>query len=291
MSSLFKSILIPVDFSGNTEVAVNQAIELACADGSTIHLLHVIRPKTLWSAVPAANQSMSPVRDNYYAKKVMSKLQELKYVIEGSVSYCKVNTYVLEGTVYRNIQDAAKEIKPELIIIGKNSNHKYFSLFNSVCPNGLAKSTGYPVLTVMKNTGDTKIKIIVVPVGSFIPNRKIDLVIELAKKYRAAIHLVTIPNEIDFGEAKGNSFLETYRILKTGLTSPIKHHILKGNNLPKAIMEYAECIGADLILVNPGSETKISNLTGKHINDALTNSSKLKILSIEPYHGNELSAG
>ena len=152
-------------------------------------------------------------------------------------------------------------------------------MFNSVCPNGLAKSTGYPVLTVMKNTGDTKIKIIVVPVGSFIPNRKIELVIELAKKYRAAIHLVTIPNEIDFGKTKGNSFLDTYRILKNGLTSAIEHHILKGNNLPKAILEYAECIGADLILVSPGTETKISNLTGKHINDALTTSSINRTIS------------
>ncbi|MEP7376875.1 MAG: universal stress protein [Chitinophagaceae bacterium] len=291
MSSLFKSILIPVDFSSNTEVAVNQAIELACTSGSTIHLLHVVRPKTLWSVIPVVNQSRSSLMENYHAKKVMSKLDELKCAIEESVSYCKVNTYVTEGTIYRNIQDAAKEIKPELIVIGKNSNHKYFSLSNSVCPNGLAKSTGYPVLTVMKNTDDTKIKIIVVPVGSFIPNRKIELVIELAKKYRAAIHLVTIPNEIDFKEAKGNSFLETYRILKNGLTSPIEHHILKGNNLPKAILEYAKCIGADLILVNPGSETKISNLTGKHINDVLPTSSKLKILSIEPYHGNQLSAG
>lgn len=289
MSTLFKSILIPVDFSVNTEVAVNQAIDLASVTGSTIHLLHVIRPKTLWGIIPAANLSMFPARENYYAKKVMSKLDELKCSIEGSVSYCKVNTYVTEGTIYGSIQDAAKEIKPELIIIGKNSNHKYFSLFNSVCPNGLAKSTGYPVLTVMKNTGDTKIKIIVVPVSSFIPKRKIELVMELSKKYRAAIHLVTIPNEIDFKETKANSFLETYRILKNGLTSPIEHHILKGNNLPKAMLEYAECIGADLILVNPGSETKISNLTGKHINDVLT-SAKLKILSIEPYPGNQLSA-
>ena len=289
MSSLFKSILIPVDFSTNTEVAVNQAIEFACTSRSTIHLLHVIRPKTLWSVIPVRAQSISALNENYYAQKIMSKLQEWKYAIEESVSYCKVRTYVVEGIVCRKIQDAAKEIKPQLIIIGKDRDHKYCSLFNPVCPNGLAKSTGYPVLTVIRRMINTKIKIIVVPVGSFIPTRKIELVIEFAKKYRAAIHLVTSPNEIDLKETKGNPFLETYRILKNGLTSPIEHHILKGNNLPKAILEYAECIGADLILVNPGSETKISNLTGKHINDALTTSSKLKILSIEPYHDNELS--
>ena len=66
-------------------------------------------------------------------------------------------------------------------------------------------------------------------------------------------------------------FLKHIGLLKTGLTNPIEHHILKGNNLPKAILEYAERIGADMILVNPGSETKISNFTGKHINNALAN--------------------
>ena len=145
-------------------------------------------------------------------------------------------------------------------------------------------------MTVMKNTLHTMIKIIVVPVGSFIPNRKIDLVTEFAKKYRAAIHLVTIPGEIVIDESKGSSFLETFRILKNSLTSPIEHHIMKGHNLPKAILEYAECVGADLILVNPGTETKISSLTGKHINDALTTSSKLRVLSIEPDHNNRLAA-
>ena len=289
MTSLFKSILIPVDFSGNTEAAVKQAIELACTNGSTIHLLHVIKSKTIWNVIPVANQSLLPLDKHYYPKKVMDELREWKYAIEASLSYCKVNTSVSEGFIYGNIQDAVREIKPQLIIIGKNSNQKYFSLFNSLCPNRLAKSTGYPVLTVMRKTGDTRIKIIVIPVGSFIPNRKIELVIEFAKKYRAAVHLVTIPNKISILETKGNPFLETYRILKAGLTSPVEHHILKGNNLPKAILQYAECIAADLIFVNPGTETKISNLRGKHINDALTSSSKLKILSIEPYHDNELA--
>jgi nucleotide-binding universal stress UspA family protein len=288
MSSLFKSILIPVDFSANTEAAVNQAIQLACANGSTIHLLHVVKPKAIWELFPINKQFMFKANETYYAEKVMSKLQEWKLVIEESILHCKVSTYVAEGAIYSSIQNAAKEIKPELIIIGKTS-HKWFSLSNSVCPNGLAKTTGCPVLTVMKKTVDTKIKVIVVPVGSFIPRRKIELVIELAKKYRAAIHLVTIPNRIEFEETKGNSFLETYRILKNVLTSSIEHHILKGNNLPKAILEYAQCIGADLILANPGSETRISNFTWKHINDALTISSKLKVLSIEPYHDSKAS--
>ncbi|HEX6846465.1 MAG TPA: universal stress protein [Chitinophagaceae bacterium] len=283
MSSFFKSILIPVDFTANTEVAVKQAIELACTNGSTIHLLHVTKPRALWRVIRIINLFRSSPNKYYYPKKVKSKLQEWKFAIEESVSDCKVKTYVKEGNVCAKIRDAANEIKPQLIIIGKSNSDKHYSLLKSVCPNKLAKSTGYPVLTVMKNTLHSKIKIIVVPVRSFIPHRKIDLVTELAKKYRAAIHLVTIPDKIVIDESKKSSFLETFRILKNSLTSPIEHHIMEGHNLPKAILEYAECVGADLILVNPGTETKISNLTGKHINDLLTESSKLRVLSIEPY--------
>jgi nucleotide-binding universal stress UspA family protein len=289
MTSLLKNILIPVDFSVNTEVAVKQAIELASTSGSFIHLVHVIKPQTIQSIITARNQPISPLSKNYCANKAFNKLQEWRHAIEETVSNCVVNTYVVEGGVHSKIRYVAKEIKPQLIIIGKNSDHKYFSFFNSVCPNGLAKTTGCPVLTIMRRTVNTKIKIIVVPVGSFIPMRKIELVIEFAKKYRAAIHLVTIPNKIGVEKKNGSSFLETYKILKNSLTSPVEHHIIKGNNLPKAILEYAECIRADLIFVNPGTETRISKVTGKHINDALSSSSKLRILSIEPYHDTELA--
>jgi nucleotide-binding universal stress UspA family protein len=38
----FKTILVPVDFSINTEVAVNKALEVADKEGATIHLMHVL---------------------------------------------------------------------------------------------------------------------------------------------------------------------------------------------------------------------------------------------------------
>lgn len=288
MASLFESILVPIDFTDNTQKAVNQAIALACPSGATIHLLHVMRANLNWGLTHLFNESRFPLLTKPHAK-VFSKLGQWKYAIEEYNSNFAVNAYVAEGAIYRNIQHAARQLMPELIIIGKRNSQRYFSFTNSICPNDLAKSTGYPVLTVMKHRSVTRMKIIVVPVGSFIPTRKIQLVIRLAKTYRAKVHLVTVPSDRDFPETGQNSFLETYRILRDALTTPIEHHILVGKSLPRAVLEYAEFVGADLILVNPGTETKISNITGKHINDILTTSSQLKILSIEPYF-NQVSA-
>ena len=290
MPGLFKEILVPVDFSVNTEIAVKQAVELACTDDSIIHLLHIKKPKTIWHKVFASFRPIQHLHNRESLKSIKTKLQQWKETIKETIPNSQVNSYVRAGKVEYQIQKAAKELNPHLIIIGKKANSKLFNFFHSVCPNSIAKSTGCPVLSVIKRTIDNKIKIIVIPVSSFVPKRKIELVVEFAKKYRAEIHLITIPNKINIEETNSNSsFLETYRILKTSLTNPIEYHILKGNNLAIAILEYAECVKADLIFVNPGTETKISSITGKHINDSLESSSRLKILSIEPYRDHKLT--
>lgn len=290
MSSLFKSILVPVDFSGKTEAAIDQAIELACHNGSTIHLLYNVRPIPAWPAFPLFNYFRSALTNHPVAIEATARLKVLKENIERSLANCKVIIHSREGNVFRNIQCTAAETNPEIIVISHKKHNKFYSQGNCVCPNGLASSTGYPVLTLMKDTSDTKIKTIVVPVTHYVPDRKITMAIELAKKYRAAIHLVTMPAQDATDQGSVNAILETYRNLRSVLTNPIEYHILKGKNMPKAILEYATNFGADLILVNPGPETSISKFTGKQINDALVPTSGLKILSIAAGKRHEIPA-
>ncbi len=283
MPDLFNNILVPVDFSVNTEVAVKQAIELTDAKGSSIHLLHIVKPKNNWTVIPVRNQPGSPLDKNHREKGILLKLKEWKQAIEEAIPNSDVNTCVIEGTVHDTITAAAKQIKPQLIIIGKKNNSRFFSFLSSVYPNELAKSTDCPVLTAMRGSANTKTKIIVIPVRSIIPKRKIELAKIFAEKYRAKIHLVALQNDIGTGDTERKALLETYRILKMQLPNPIEYHVLISNNFPKATLAYAKSIGADVLFVNPRTETKISNLTGKHINDVLASSSKLKILSVEPY--------
>lgn len=283
MVDLFKNILVPVDFSVNTEVAVKQAIELTDAKGSCIHLLHVVKPRSIWSAIPVSNHPGSPLNEDCCEKGMLVKLQEWKQVIEEAIPNSDVNICVKEGNVQDTITGTAKQLKPQLIIIGKKNNSRHFTFFSQVCPNALAKSTDCPVLTAMQGSANTKPKIIVIPVRSIIPKRKIELARVFAEKYRAKIYLIALQNNIGTGDTERKALLDTYRILKTGLSNPIEYHLLNSNNFPKATLDYAESIGADILFVNPRTETKISNLTGKHINDVLASSSKLKILSVQPY--------
>lgn len=277
-----KDILVPIDFSLNTEFVVKQAIELANTTGATIHLLHVIRPKR--SNIPDTDLTFFSANKNYNANEVMNKLEEWKQAIEETIEEGKVKIHLAEGSVHEKIIYCAKKIQPQLIIIGGKCKHNFFRYFRPLCPNELSKTTDCPVLTIISGTKNSKMQNIVVPVRSFIPKRKIELLLVFAKMYRAKIHLVAVQNKKGAEDAERNALLDTYRLLKTALTNSIEYHLLECNNFPRATLKYAESIGADMIFVNPGVETKISSLTGKHINEVLAPSSKLKILFVEPLH-------
>jgi nucleotide-binding universal stress UspA family protein len=275
-----KDILVPIDFSINTEFVVKQAIELANTTGATIHLLHVVKPSR--SNIPSTDLIVSSGNKNYNANEVMNKLKEWKQAIEETIAESKVKIHLAEGSVHENIINTAKKIQPQLIIIGEKCKHSFFRYFRPLCPNEISKITGCPVLTIISDARNSKMKNIVVPVRSFIPKRKIELLLVFAKMYRAKIHLVAVRNKMGAENAERNALLDTYRLLKTVLTNSIEYHLLDSNNFPKATLKYAESIGADMMFVNPGVETKISSLTGKHINEVLAPSSKLKILFVEP---------
>ncbi|MDB5276570.1 MAG: universal stress protein [Ferruginibacter sp.] len=277
--NLFNTILAPVDFSENTPAIIKQTIELACIGNSTIHLMHVIKS----TGFPLDTESVTAKDIDSY-DEMMKKLKQWKQAIEETIPESTVRIHLVKGIVHDKIIETAKKINPQLIIIGKKSNYNFFAFFKPLCPNELAKFTNCPILTVSKNSVNTKIKSIVVPIQSFIPKRKIDLIYVFAKQFRAKIYLVALLDKMGADNTKRNALLETYTILKTGFNNQIEYHLLNSSNLPKASLQYAESIGADMMFVNPGTETKISSLTGKYINEIIPPSSKLKILFVEPLH-------
>ena len=283
ISYLFRNILIPLDFGDNTQVAVKQAIELVYGGASDIHLLHIIDTGKVVEADKTSPVQLIHDEEKYCIKGIFKKLNEWKMTIEETVAGVNVKIHVVEGDVYDKIICTAKKIQPQLIILSKKNNYKFLSIFKPLCPDELSRITGCPVLNVMNGSVSSKTKIIVVPIRNFVPRKKIEYLVAFAKMFRTKIHLVALHNKPGEADIVKKSLLETYMILKTVLTNPIEYHLLNGNSYPKASLQFAEAIGADMIFVNPQVETKISSFFGKHINDILEPSSKLKILYLEPY--------
>jgi nucleotide-binding universal stress UspA family protein len=275
---MFKTILLPVDFEINTELAVKKAIELSDPGQTVLHLFHVQKPPMPWSSIWGNEIFQS---DDEY--RLPYKLIQWRTLIEENYPDIKVSadvTYSMK--IEKAIIEKAKRIKADIIVVGKHSSYKWLTFMNTVSSNNIAKATGYPVLTFKPGSIYSKIRSIVVPVGPEIPQKKVDLIMALKQKFRITIHLVTVIGKTqDANKVIGYSLLETYRYLKNIVQCPLNHEILYGENVAQSAFEYAKSIKADMLLVEPETETKLSSFPTKHISDELNPNSKIQILAIQ----------
>lgn len=270
MPAAIDKILIPVDFSLNTEIAVKKAMELAGADATVIHLLHVIRPgKT--------------AKDQFRSWIAERDLQQVKLMILQTAPHIDVKTQVLKGrSVQQTIIESAGMLNPNLIIIGKQKNHRRWIAKGSVSPGIVAKRTNWPVLTVKPGSVDNRTRLIVLPIRDFLPERKLEWAVLLARRFKAQVHLLAVGEEA--GPKDGTlsqSFLKAYHHLREKLHHPIEYSSDSRHNPGKAALSYAELVMADMILVNPQTESGISGFTGfRHISEFLNRDSKIQVLDV-----------
>ena len=270
MEPAFNNLLIPVDFSVNTEIAVKKAISLVGAEKAVLHLLHVVAPRSRTAAVKARND-----------------LMQWEWYIRENHSGLDVKIHVLKGySAQHLIIECAKMLSPDIIIVGKqNSRRKWFS-FRGISPDVVARKTNCPVLTAKVGSIDSWTKVIVIPIRDFLPERKLEWAVLLARKYRAQVHLLAIRGHREEGHMP-QVFLSAYHHLREHLHHPIEFYTTAQHNPAKAALSYAELIMADIILVNPDAESGIGGFGGnRHMSDLLRRDSKLQILDVEPYKNN-----
>lgn len=270
--SAFNKILVPVDFSINTEVAVKKALDLIEPENSFIYLFHV-QSRSGISRFQAAEIYSSAMKLSQWRKS----LQEDRVGIE------IVSESVKAQSVEKAIIDKARQIRPDIIIIGKKSHHGLFSFLSKVSPIRLSRKIASPVLTVMPGAIFQKVKTIVVPVGLNVPKKKIELIIALRKKLRINVHLVTFLENKDHEKPFASmALVDTFRFLKDIVNCPLEFKVLPGRNIARSALRYAQEIKADMLVVNPETESRLTSISGRHISDELMPDSSLQIITVQP---------
>lgn len=269
VNNRFNTILIPVNFTVSTEVAIQKALTLCPEPGTTFHLLYVCgtRPGSLFypDSLMQKKEIAAGARMDHLVAQTQGKRDDI--YISGSV---------IPGDIETVIALKAKEINADLVVIGKNSHHSWLPFLNTVVPSRLAKKTGIAILTVKPGSIDHPIRTVVIPVSDHFPEKKMAIVNSLRKKSWITIRLVTFTGRAD---SPPQSLLHAYRFLKNNLGNDVSCKVLHGSNKAKAILRYCEKVDADLLIVTPESETRVGWLN-KHISDVLPVESKTQVLAI-----------
>lgn len=269
MYASFKTILIPVDFSINTNVAVKKTLEIIGSEEATVYLLHICAARVLNGT------------ENVLEKDPVKMLEQWKSSIIDTNPLVTVHNKIVFGTsVQQYISSKAVEWQVDVIVIGQKSNHSWFPFLNKVMPVELSDESSCAVLTVKPGALHNKIKTLVMPVSGSVPSHKIDAITTLCRKFKLKIHLVTFTENNHLrAEFSASSLLKVYQWLKASMRCPVEYAVLHGDNKAKAILDYSEKVEADILLLNSNSESRIGRWKG-HIPDVLPAASRMQVLTV-----------
>jgi nucleotide-binding universal stress UspA family protein len=277
MDHYFKNILVPVDFTSNTEVAVKKAIELA-ETNSAIRLLYVNKNQTIGFFNPVY-EVVADIPGSH-DPAVEEKLHQWQRSISETLPYATVSAEIIKrDSVQHGIAQNAMNMSADLIIIGKSSHHSWLPFLNTVIPSELAKESGSAVLTVKSGGISNKTRTMVVPVTNDNAIHKLAMINAIYRKFHVKIYLATFADtEERQPKFCTKAFLQLYQVLK-GSKYQVNYTVLSSNNKTKAILKYAEKLNADILLVDHDNETRIG-WPNKHISDIIPEHSKLQVWAV-----------
>lgn len=282
---LFKNILIPVEDAENDEVAVQKALEIYEPGATNFYLLFIVRRKGLANFLNVEKTNIVADDNITIKEKALAeeKLREIKNMVTAKAPECIIITKVI---FYNHIfsyvlTDYISQNSIDLIIVFTKKIRHFFSFLTEIDYNKIAKQCGCVVMSVTYGCLKHPIKSILLPVNSFVPERKIKIAIAFAKKYNGHIHLVTFLEGSDSeSKKKIDIFYATYKLLKQCGYTP-QYKILTGDDSEEMLMQYAHKVNADLVLLNPRKNNFISNFINKPITD-LYPLSALHVMMLQP---------
>lgn len=275
-------ILIPVDFSETSLLAIRHGAFIAQLTKGDVYLLHVINAQ--YMAQNLFVPLMQFTADNNLENKAEEKLGQLVDEFKGEYNL-KFEFIIKMGNPSAEIVNVAKEIDASLIVMG---THGYSPLeelvIGSTAIKVLTKSV-CPTMAMSSEASHKGYSRILLPIDTSPHTRqKVIYSLEMAKKFSAAVHAVALlgPDE-DF--EKPSIELILHQIEKLAKEKNVTFHsdVLSGvKNRATATVKYSEKIGADLIVIMTDQDAELSGFFLGPYAQQVIHLSKVPVIAVKP---------
>jgi nucleotide-binding universal stress UspA family protein len=279
MQKLFNKILVPVDFSAGSKKLLEKAVEMAGQYHCSIQLLHVVTSPSL-SAASVSGEWV------HFPHHVIANKEELEIRMEKLCSFIyflgneqAIPAYsIVRGTWDEAIIDCVNQHKIDLVLVGQPgwlfSNRKM-----TINPDKVAVKTNIPVISLPSSRHLTKLCSIVIPVTDFLPLRKLIYGVYLATAYNSTLKLLGIENSDT--KTKVEYYLtKAYGLVSDHCNVPVELEMVTGDNIAAAVNLFANTHATDLVIVNPGTQTKMPGLFSSFFGRILQKYSAPPVLTI-----------
>ncbi|MBI4931489.1 MAG: universal stress protein [Bacteroidetes bacterium] len=280
--SIKNEILVPIDFSEQSLIALGQSYNLAREYKAEILLLYVMEDGGFLK-IATSKQLNSMKKD---VQKRLDKLAEET----AKKSKVHVDTMIAKGKTYEKIIEVADMTDALMIIMGCNSKKKLQKLFIGSNALRVVREATCPVITIKGKAHREGCKNIVLPLDLTKETRdKVRQAIEFANlgTFKAAIRVVSVLQSTDeFIVNKLTRQLEQVKsfIQKQGVecSAEIIKTVKGEDSLAQCIIDYAHKVEGDLLIIMTQQETNFTRMFIGSTAQEVVNNSDIPVLSIIP---------
>ena len=276
-------MLVPVDFSEISLNALNHAVQVAKHFDNDLVLVNILEDDFLSSVF---SFSKNDTKDELAKEALLNKLNEKADEIKAKYGVdCK--TAAKSGKIYKTIIDTAAEYGCDCIIMGTHGASGVERIIGSNASRVISYST-VPVIVVKNDKNPNAYKNIVFPLDLTSESKqKVKWALHLAKAYKSTIHILTYRMSDEFLNNKMMANLNQIKTLLSDNGVAYDEKIMDNNDdFASVTLNYAEAIGADLIMIMTQSEDKtireyiIETYPQQIVND----SGNVPIFCVNPNH-------
>lgn len=274
-----KTILIPIDFSETSMLAMDHATHLAKIEDSKVILIHVLKAGSYANVLPSLvdTNTDSNLRDHISAK--MNSIGT-EFKNSTGVNYEIVLT---EGNVASQVIDTAKELEVDLIIMGTHGVSGFQEFFIGSNAYRVVTSAMCPVLTVQSSTTVLGAKRILLPLDSSPHTRdKVREATAMAKAFDAEVLIKAMitPNHEEEKSIFNLKVKQTEEFLANNNIN-YSSEFLYGDDIADMTLEAAKNDKADLIIIMTEQESSTGLFMGQYA-QRIVNHSRIPVLSVTP---------
>lgn len=262
-----KKILVPIDFTKVSDIAIEHALLMGKTILANIHLIHIVENK---KQVSEARLKLDALKD--------------RVRVENGV---EIHTHVRIGNIFEDIDKAATEMDAALIIMGSHGARGMQFLTGSRALKIVTESS-IPFIVVQERTiRQHGYHRLVVPLDLHKETKqKLSAVRDVAKYFNSKVYLIS-PNETD--EFLKNQLDRNMNYAIDYLTSfdiPVEVEITETKSegsFVKSLLKYSAAVEADLICIMNFYESSILNVfNSSYEQQVITNDAQIPVLCVNP---------
>ena len=263
-----KTIIVPTDFSGAAETALDYAAHLAKAINGSILLLHVYQVPISMNEVPVMVVSANELRTN--AENMLINTRDTFIQKNTGID---IQTESRLGDIADEINDVCEGKDVFAIIVGKRGMTGMERILFGSTALSIIKNCSAPVIAVPQSATAREVKNIALAVDLFddpgFPKQQIASIVQ---SFKAPLHVIHVKEK-----KEEDATVQLNSILKE--LSPT-YHIIYDHKFAHGIADYVQLHNIDLLMIVPHKHSLMERLFVKAHTTELVAEVDIPIMSV-----------